>query len=66
VDATLETEAEGVEASEREDERGFTPGRGGKGTGPGLVGRRGRGELVPDREAGEGGLGLRSCHMVRA
>ena len=66
VEATLETDAEGVEASERDDDRGLTPGRGGRGPGPGFVGRRGRGELVPDREAGEGGLGLRSCHILRA
>jgi hypothetical protein len=64
VEVTLVIEADGVEARERDEERGFMPGRGGSGPGPEAVGRLGKGEFVPEREAGDGGLGLLSCHIV--
>jgi len=64
ADARFVTEPEGVEARDREDERGLRPGRGGKGRGAKLAERRGNGELAPDREEGDGGFGLRSCSIL--
>jgi hypothetical protein len=52
-------DAAGDEAKEREEDRGSTPGRGGRGPGTILfVPRRGRGELV--REEKDEALGRRS------
>lgn len=71
MDAMLVTDPAGVEIRDSEDDLGLTlgliPGRMDKEPGPRFVGRLGRGEFAPDRDEGDegdGGLGLRSCHIV--
>ena len=60
--AMFVSDVDGVEIRERDEERGFTPGRRGN-AGPELVGRLGNGEFAPERDEGEEGVGLRSCHI---